>query len=146
LTTVQYLPALSMGFVTGMTATPYSLFLSPASQKLPTMPSRVFEYRIRCSCFCPPPNGHILYFMDVQNKIFRADMRTRVITQVADINTSRGALKPTEEVASMGVLGDGRLKVFWRQGPSLWVLELREGSSPVKTNWRHLWQDAIGGG
>ncbi len=74
---VQWLPSLTMGFITGMTSTPYPLFLGPASQPLPQTPSKVLEYRIRCSCFSPPPNTHILYFLDVANKIFKVDLRSR---------------------------------------------------------------------
>ncbi len=145
MTTVQWLPSLSLGFVTGLTSTPYSLFLSPAGSPLLQTPSKVLEYRIRCSCFCPPPNTHILYFMDVKNKIFRVDMRSRRIQPFADVNTNRGALKPAEEHAILGATADGRLQVFWRQGPGLWSLEVREGSSNTKKNLRAVWLEAVGG-
>src|SRR5690242_14661482 len=100
-----------------MTSTPYSLFLSPANQPLPQTTSKILEYRIRCSCFCPAPNSHILYFMDVQNKIYRVDLRARRLQQMADINTNRGALRPAEEHAILSATADGKLTVFWRQGP-----------------------------
>jgi len=134
-----------MGFVTGMTSTPYSLFLSPASQPLPQTTSKILEYRIRCSCFCPAPNSHILYFMDVQNKIYRVDLRARRLQLLADVNTSRGALRPAEEHAILGATTDGKVRVFWRQGPGLYSLDVREGSSPIKRNLRGVWHDAMGG-
>ena len=145
MTTVQFLPSLSLGFITGLTPTPYHLFLSPASQQLPQTPSKILEYRIRCSCFCPAPYNHILYFMDVKNKIHKVDMRTRRIQQVADVNTNRGALRPSEEHAILGATADGHLRVFWRQGAGLWALEVREGSSSTKRNLRPVWLDAMGG-
>ncbi len=145
LTMVQYHPALALGFITGLTSTPYPLFLSPANRPLPQTTSKINEYRIRCSCFCPPPNNHIMYFLDVQNKIFKADLRTRRIQQVADINTIRGALKPAEEHAILGATADGQLQVFWRQGAGLWSLNVREGGSNTKQNLRTVWQDAVGG-
>jgi len=134
-----------MGFITGMTSTPYSQFLSHANQPLPQSTSKIFEHRIRCSCFCPAPNSHIVYYMDVQNKIYQADLRARRLQLVADVNTSRGALRPSEEHAILGVTADGKVKVFWRQGPGLYSLEIREGSSPVKRNLRGVWHDAMGG-
>ena len=128
-----------------MISTPYQLFLGPANHPQPQTTSKVLEYRIRCSCFCPSPNTHILYFMDVQNKIYRVDLRTRHLHLLADVNTSRGALRPAEEPAILSATADGKVKVFWRQGAGLWSLEVREGSSPAKRNLRGVWHDSVGG-
>ncbi len=141
---MQYHPTHALGFVTGMTCTPYPLFLCPANRLLPPTPSTISEYRIRCSCFCPPPNSHLLFFMDVQNVVFRVDMWTRRLQQVADISMLRGALKPTEEHAVLAGTAYGQARVFWRQGSGLWMLDVREGRSGVKRNLSTVWQDVVG--
>ena len=83
--------------------------------------------------------------MDVLNKIYKVDMRTLRIEHFADVNTSRGALRPAEEHAILAATAEGRLNVFWRQGAGLWSLEVRQGSTNAKINLRGVWHDAIGG-
>jgi len=87
--------------------------------------------------------------MDMKNKVFRIDMRTRSIVQIEDLNRERGALTVPEEGAAMGVTADGTVRLFWRQGGGLWVCELgREGFAGgrrQKTNLRIVYEDAGGG-
>ncbi|KAK3941892.1 hypothetical protein QBC46DRAFT_310306 [Diplogelasinospora grovesii] len=153
LTTIHWVPPLSTAFITGMIPTGYPMFLSPVNngaqsqqqQQAAVVPSNITEFRIRCSCMCPPPYSHIIYYMDATNRIFRVDMSSRRIDPVADLDTVRGALKVSEEPAALGATVDGRLRVFWRQGPGLWCLEIRNGEALYNSrrNLRGLWQEAV---
>jgi hypothetical protein len=65
---------------------------------------------------------------------------------VADLNTVRGALRPQEEPAALSVAPDGHtVRVFWRQGPGLWCVDVRERLTPQKRNLREIWLEAVGG-
>jgi hypothetical protein len=106
------------------------------------------EFRIRCAALSPPPNTHLVYIMDFKNKIFKVDMRARSVVQIGEVNMERGALTVREEPAAMGVTGDGRVRLFWRQGGGLWICALREGDGRKKemVNLRGVWEDAAGEG
>ncbi|KAH8671348.1 hypothetical protein BX600DRAFT_246753 [Xylariales sp. PMI_506] len=146
LTSIHFHPSLSLGLITGLTPTPYSLFLSPANQHLPAVPTNIHDFRIRCCCASPSPNSNILYFLDARNKIFRVDLQSQSFRQIADLHTTRGALKPQEEPAALSVTADGQLRVFWRQGPGLWCVDVRERVAPQKKNLREIWLEAVGDG
>lgn len=84
LTSIHYHPSLSLTLVTGLTATPYRLFLSPSNQPPTTIPPTVADFRIRSCCASPPVgassntnSSSVLYFLDARNKIHRADLRTQ---------------------------------------------------------------------
>jgi hypothetical protein len=88
--------------------------------------------------------------MDMKNKVFKIDLRTRIVVQIADVNMERGALSVREEPAAMGATAEGKVRLFWRQGGGLWVCELGgEGiaaGKKEKKNFKGTWQDAGGGG
>lgn len=86
--------------------------------------------------------------MDFKNKVFKIDLRSQSVVQIADLNIERGALMVREEPATMSVTAEGKVRVFWRQGGGLWVCVL--GGEPdwrrEKFNLRGVWEDAGGGG
>jgi hypothetical protein len=85
--------------------------------------------------------------MDWKNKVFKIDLRVRSVVQIGDLNMERGVLSVREEPAAMGVTAEGKVKVFWRQGGSLWIYELGGiAARKRKENLRGLWEDAGGGG
>ncbi|KAI8633817.1 hypothetical protein F5Y19DRAFT_471071 [Xylariaceae sp. FL1651] len=150
LTTVHFHPTLATSLITGMTTTPYPLFLTPKDRYLPPTPSNsISDFRIRCSAARASPYNHLVYLFDQRNRVLCADLQSQSARVIADLNALRGALKPQEEPAVIGVSESGRLRVFWRQGTGLYVVELdiRGGvSRPLEKediSWR--WFDAIGG-
>ncbi|KAI1862629.1 uncharacterized protein JN550_010154 [Neoarthrinium moseri] len=146
LTAIHFHPALSLGMVIGLIATPYPLFLSPATQTLPPIPTTISDFRMRCCCTSPPPSSNILYLMDVRNRVFQVDLQLQSLRQIADLNTMRGALKPQEEAAALSITPDGLLRVFWRQAQDLWCVEIKEHLMPQKKNLRDIWVEAVGDG
>lgn len=84
--------------------------------------------------------------MDARNKVFQVNLQAQSIKLISDLNTTRGALKPQEESAALSVSADGQLRVFWRQGPGLWCVDVRERIAPQKTNLRSIWEDVVGDG
>jgi hypothetical protein len=86
--------------------------------------------------------------MDVKNKVFKVDMRSRSILQIADLNMERGALSVRDEAAAIGTSADGTIRLFWRQGGGLWIRAIGERfatGSGQKMNLRGVWEDAGGG-
>jgi hypothetical protein len=79
--------------------------------------------------------------MDAKNKLFQVNLQSRGVTMIADLNMERGALHVTEEAAAIGVNQDGQVKVFWRQGPGLWLIEVGDGGKTRKRNLRGVWDD-----
>ncbi|KAI0413832.1 hypothetical protein F5X98DRAFT_390426 [Xylaria grammica] len=151
LTTIYFHPALATGLITGLTTTPYPLFLTPRDRRLPPTPSSsIPDFRIRRSVARPSPHGHQVYLLDQRNRVLYADLQAQNVRVIADLGALRGALKPQEEPAAMGISDSGRLKVFWRQGAGLYVVEIeareRMGfgrySDKEDVSWR--WFDAIG--
>jgi len=80
-----------------------------------------------------------------------ADLQGQTARVIADLSSLRGALKPQEEHAAMGVSSEsGRLRVFWRQGSKLHVveIEIREKMGMGRVlkkediSWR--WLEALG--
>jgi hypothetical protein len=84
--------------------------------------------------------------MDARNKIFQVNLQSQNVRLIADLHTTRGALKPQEEPAILSVSADGQLRVFWRQGPGLYCVDVREKVEPQRTNLRNIWLDAVGDG
>jgi len=148
LTSIHYHPSLSLALVAGLTSTPYPLFLTRFEQQPPApVPPAISDFRIRSCCASPlATSSNILYFLDARNKVHRVDLRTQSIQQVADLHTARGALKPQEEAAALAVTAEGHLRVFWRQGAGLWLVDAGERVAPQKTNLRDIWLDAVGDG
>ncbi|KAI1425702.1 hypothetical protein F5Y12DRAFT_784478 [Xylaria sp. FL1777] len=125
LTTINFHPALATGLITGLTTTPYPLFLAPRDRHLPPTPSSsIPDFRIRCSTARNSPNGHLIYLLDQRNRVLYADLQAQSIHVIADLNALRGALKPQEDPAVMGISESGRLRVFWRQGAGLHIVEI----------------------
>ncbi|KAI0407616.1 hypothetical protein F4802DRAFT_620530 [Xylaria palmicola] len=151
LTTIHFHPALAMGLITGMAATPYPLFLTPRGRHLPLTPSSgVPDFRIRCSAARPLPNSHQIYLLDQRNRVLCADLQAQSVRVIADLHALRGAPKPQEDPAAMGLSESGRLRVFWRQGTGLHVVEIetREkmgvGRCVDKEDVSWRWTDAVG--
>ncbi|KAI5922068.1 hypothetical protein F4810DRAFT_721593 [Camillea tinctor] len=171
LTTITFHPHLSTALITGLTSTPYPLFLTPqdttpppssysySSSSSPSSPD-IFDFRIRAACARPPPHAHVAYLLDHRSRIFRADLRARTTRLVADLGALRGSLRPREEPAGLAVDGEV-VRVFWRQGPGLWCAEVdvaastttaeRDGKggarmtkAKTKTNLRRIWMEAVG--
>ncbi|KAI0811953.1 hypothetical protein GGR55DRAFT_688037 [Xylaria sp. FL0064] len=150
LTTINFHPLLATGLITGLTTTPHPLFLVPRDRHLPPTPSNsVPDFRIRCSTARAPPSGHQIYLLDQRSRVLCADLQAQSIRVIADLNALRGALKPQEEQAVIGVSMAGRLRVFWRQGGGLHIVEIetRERMGVGKyfnkedISWR--WFDAL---
>jgi hypothetical protein len=72
------------------------------------------------------------------------DLQSRAVTLTADLRLERGALNVSEEPAAICASPEGRVRVFWRQGPGLWVCEISEYKTLQKRNLRGVWDDAIG--
>ncbi|KAI3317990.1 hypothetical protein HD806DRAFT_526645 [Xylariaceae sp. AK1471] len=117
LTTIHFHPVLATGFITGMTTTPYPLFLTSRDRYLPPTSSSIQDFRIRCSA----ARGALIYLLDQRNRILCADLQAQNLRVIADLNALRGSLKPQEEPVAMGISGSGKLRVFWRQGAALYV-------------------------
>ncbi|KAH8892811.1 hypothetical protein GQ53DRAFT_822325 [Thozetella sp. PMI_491] len=144
LTSIHYSPSLSTAFISGLTATRYPMFLAHAAQPALPLPKSTTEFRVLCSCIAPPPDDYVVYFLDITNKLFHADLRSRKIEMIADLSRIRGILKVSEEPATLGVTSSHRLTVFWRQGPGLWALDVERGRVQTKRNLRELWRDSVG--
>ncbi|TGJ88701.1 hypothetical protein E0Z10_g123 [Xylaria hypoxylon] len=151
LTTIHFHPVLATGLITGLTTTSYPLFIAPRDRPLPPTPSSsIPDFRIRCSTARLPPHGHQIYLLDQRNRVLCADLQAQNVRVIADLNTPRGALKPQEEPAVMGISESGRLRVFWRQGAGLYVVEIETRErmgigrylDKEDVSWR--WFDAIG--
>ncbi|KAI0974012.1 hypothetical protein F4678DRAFT_394665 [Xylaria arbuscula] len=151
LTTINFHPDLATALITGLTTTPYPLFLAPRDRHLPSTPSNsVPDFRIRCSTARPQPSNHQIYLLDQRNRVLFADLQAQSVRVIADLNTLRGALKPQEDPAAMGISDSGRLRVFWRQGGGLHIVEIetreRMGvgryTNKEDVSWR--WFGAIG--
>jgi hypothetical protein len=81
--------------------------------------------------------------MDAKNKLHQINLQSRGVTAIADLNLERGALNMHEENAAIGVNQDGQVKVFWRQGPGLWLVEIGDGGRVSKRNLRGVWDDVV---
>ncbi|KAI1271067.1 hypothetical protein F5Y07DRAFT_393048 [Xylaria sp. FL0933] len=138
LTTINFHPVLATGLITGLTTTHYPLFLV------------VPNFRIRCSMAHAPPSGHQIYLLDQRSRVLCADLQAQSVHVIADLNALHGALKPQEEQAIIGVSMAGRLKVFWRQGNELHIVEIETRErmgvglyyNKEDISWR--WFDALG--
>ncbi|KAI0434336.1 hypothetical protein F5Y09DRAFT_267763 [Xylaria sp. FL1042] len=151
LTTINFHPVLASGLITGLTTTPYPLFLAPRDRHLPPTPSSsIPDFRIRCSTVRAPPSGHQMYLLDQRNRVLYADLQAQSVRVIADLHALRGALKPQEEPAIMGISESGRLRVFWRQGGGLHIVEIETRErmgvgryfNKEDVSWR--WFDALG--
>lgn len=144
LTSVQFHHGLQVASITGLTSARYPLFLSLDPQQPVTIPGQVTDFRIRCSCMAPPPQDHLMYFLDASNRVCKADLHHRCVDLVADISTHRGSLRSHEEPAAIAVGPGGVVEVFWRQGPGLWRLQFRPGEEAISVdNLRRRWDETI---
>ncbi|KAI1355231.1 hypothetical protein F5Y01DRAFT_311149 [Xylaria sp. FL0043] len=127
-TTINFHPVPATGLITGLTTTPYPLFLHARA----------------------PPSGHQIYLLDQRSRVLCADLQAQSIHVIADLNALRGALKPQEEQAVIGVSMAGRPRVLWRQGDGLHIVKIETGEgmgvgtyyNKKNISWR--WFDALG--
>ncbi|KAJ4094502.1 hypothetical protein NW760_012669 [Fusarium oxysporum] len=144
LTSIQFHHGLQVAAITGLTSARYPLFLSLDPQQPVTIPAQVTDFRIRCSCMAPPPQDHLMYFLDASNRVCEADLHHRHVELVADITTYRGSLRSHDEPAAIAVGPGGIVEVFWRQGPGLWRLQFRPGEEAILIdNLRRRWDETI---
>ncbi|KAH7146708.1 hypothetical protein B0J13DRAFT_621660 [Dactylonectria estremocensis] len=144
LTSIQFHHGLQVAAITGLTSTRYPLFLSLDPQQPVTIPAQITDFRIRCSCMAPPPQDHLMYFLDASNRVYEADLHHRHVDLVADITTHRGSLRSHDEPAAIAVGPGGVVEVFWRQGPGLWRLQFTPGEEAISVdNLRRPWDETI---
>ncbi|KAF4445583.1 hypothetical protein F53441_10690 [Fusarium austroafricanum] len=144
LTSIQFHHGLQVAAITGLTSARYPLFLSLDPQQPVTIPAQLTDFRIRCSCMAPPPQDHLMYFLDASNHVCEADLHHRHVKLVADITTHRGSLRSHDEPAAIAVGPGGIVEVFWRQGPGLWRLQFRPGEEAILIdNLRRRWDETI---
>ncbi|KAF5698033.1 hypothetical protein FMUND_15219 [Fusarium mundagurra] len=144
LTSIQFHHGLQVAAITGLTSAQYPLFLSLDPKQPVTIPAQVTDFRIRCSCMAPPPQDHLMYFLDASNHVCEADLHHRQVELVADISTHRGSLRSHDEPAAISVGPGGVVEVFWRQGPGLWRLQFRPGQEAILIdNLRKCWNETI---
>jgi len=135
---ILYNTEFRQALITGIIDSPYPLFLSGTGQSV--IPD-ISNFNIPYAAYAIS-SGNEAVFMDSKNQVYRVNFRRRSLHYCANLSGERRGFYQADS-AAISMPTDNLIYLSWKQGASLWLVEIRNGRKGRQEDLRRLYDPAV---